>query len=548
MKRKTILSVITGAALLLLAAACTNDNATQVDDKNPEPGTEGLTAFVMEDNATEAKPGNGASTRTTAEYDGSGLNFYWTPGDRLWVNRATSGTPDWKQDKGHRGNYEASPKPNGQYRATKASFFFEGSFAANEYKVRYTGQNGTPDKVTIANNQVHKVPGIPDHFATSGDCGVATAKRKSDKSYSFMLDHKAAYITFMPYSSQEVVRKAYIRSIKVTADKAICGQFDFNDNGIDTLSRPAATDANKSIKTYFEQDLIATVPAVPTSIYLIVIAPGTYSKFTVEYKLYDPVSSVTGTITKTYSNVTFTAGKNKRIRQDLKTPQYVPHTYMWGAYRPYWGSVEPQYNVQSDDYPKNNEDWRWYDEISGYTDNSGNAPAVKARAPEFRNCPNINEALWYVEYGDPHWDNRLWEGYGVLMQGGMWIKKQSAIVADNPGLLSSIQQMKDKAPDGINYTRNTRSVRKVNYSITQGVPENIGDYFFLPAFYTYYGGRTFSPGRYWTCTPQPLAHTVKGYCLDFAYNYIRVPEGGDRRCGYSIFGTDNEDKYRPDGL
>ena len=69
-----------GAALLLLAAACTNDNMVQDGNTpNREPGTEGnLTAFVIEDNSPEAKA---AVTRTTGQYSGSGLDFYWTEDD-----------------------------------------------------------------------------------------------------------------------------------------------------------------------------------------------------------------------------------------------------------------------------------------------------------------------------------------------------------------------------------------------------------------------------------------------------------------------------------
>ena len=77
-----------GAALLLLTAACTNGNMLD-DDNMPdqEPSTNGLTAFVIEDNDLVTKA---AMTRTTAEYDGSGLNFYWTADDPLWVNKAAT--------------------------------------------------------------------------------------------------------------------------------------------------------------------------------------------------------------------------------------------------------------------------------------------------------------------------------------------------------------------------------------------------------------------------------------------------------------------------
>lgn len=50
--------------MLLLAVACTNDNAAQDNMPGTEPGTESLTAFVIEDNEPTTKA---ASTRTTGD-------------------------------------------------------------------------------------------------------------------------------------------------------------------------------------------------------------------------------------------------------------------------------------------------------------------------------------------------------------------------------------------------------------------------------------------------------------------------------------------------
>ena len=67
------------SGVLFFTACASEDTAKQ--EPTQEPGIEGLTAFVVEDSDTK--------TRTTAEYDGSGINFYWTAGDRLWVNNVT---------------------------------------------------------------------------------------------------------------------------------------------------------------------------------------------------------------------------------------------------------------------------------------------------------------------------------------------------------------------------------------------------------------------------------------------------------------------------
>ena len=64
--------LIFAAAVLTFFVSCASDDTTNKQTKQ-ELGTEGLTSFV-EDEPT---------TRTTAEYDGSGLNCFWTAGDRL---------------------------------------------------------------------------------------------------------------------------------------------------------------------------------------------------------------------------------------------------------------------------------------------------------------------------------------------------------------------------------------------------------------------------------------------------------------------------------
>ena len=71
------LLALTGA--LFLMAACASEETNSKQEQAQKPDTKGLTAFTVD----------GGATRTTAEYDGSGLNFYWTQGDHLWVNNGT---------------------------------------------------------------------------------------------------------------------------------------------------------------------------------------------------------------------------------------------------------------------------------------------------------------------------------------------------------------------------------------------------------------------------------------------------------------------------
>ena len=191
--KTNILSLLAIAGLITFAGCASDDTANKQNEQ--ELGTEGLTSFVEEDN----------TTRTTGEYDGSGLNFYWTAGDRLWVNTGTATSPVLKQDS--KNNISdllvANPAiPTGVKRAAKAKFWFAGTYTASSYPVRYTGKNGAKDKVTIKSYQMQDIPNDASHIGKDGDCGIAQAQKQSDGRYHFTLDHKAAYITFMPYTKR----------------------------------------------------------------------------------------------------------------------------------------------------------------------------------------------------------------------------------------------------------------------------------------------------------------------------------------------------------
>lgn len=173
-----------GAALLLFVVACTNDDVAQDRNTPDKKGNENLTAFVIEENNPVTKA---AQTRTTGQYSGSGINFYWTAGDPLWVNKAETGEPDLQQSTGSdiAEHLESSTITGGVKRAASASFYFDGTFTAQQYKVRYTGKNGTKDKVTIKNEQTQTVVNDASHIGESGDCGTAVAQRQSNKPLHF---------------------------------------------------------------------------------------------------------------------------------------------------------------------------------------------------------------------------------------------------------------------------------------------------------------------------------------------------------------------------
>ena len=499
--KTNILSLLAIAGLLTFAGCASDDTANK--DNDQEPGTEGLTSFIEEDQAT----------RTTGEYDGSGLNFYWTAGDRLWVNNGTL-IQDSKNNISKK--LIASTVPGGVQRAARANFWFSGTFTANSYPVRYTGKNGVADKVTIKANQTQTIPNDASHIADDGDFGVATATKPAGVAqYHFTLDHKAAYATFLPYNAPGAIEGAKITKIKVSANEAMAGTYTINDAG--TLTSPSST--STSIALTLNNFSLPKASTAAINAATIVIAPGTYTNFTVEYTVHDPVTNVTGTITKTYPSVTFTAGLNKKVKTDLQVPVYGQDGYyMWDAAegQHYWYGHLDSDGKPDGNYPQNNTDSRWYRE-----DASLPAPAANRSA---KDCPNANECIWYCMQGEPHWDNQtLWATMGHLHTGGMWFKKKT-----------KISGFTDANYNGTDY-RTTYSV--FTNTPTQGKPSNLSNYFYLPALGYYNNSGTLNYvgdyGCYWTSTPHPW-NTGNAYCLTFNSGSVRV-DYGDRYFGFGLW-------------
>lgn len=519
MKRLNYLILL--SVILLLIIGCAEEATTPSNGKNnqQEPDTKGLTAFVEGDNDTR--------TRTTAEYfdnggTNRGLHYYWTEGDRLWVNNGGTLIQDASNNISLK--LENNPSdPTAIKRAATAKFYFNGTFTADSYPLRYTGKdNPVGDKVTIKAEQTQVVPNDASHIATDGDCGTAIAtKPTGDSRYFFTISHKAAYATFLPYTTQGIISGTKIQKIRVWCpDQAISGQFNFNESGIDVSSRPVTTEANQQIELAVNDFSLPAVPTFSANAATMVIAPGVYNKFYVEYTLYDPVTNIVGTITKAYNNIKFTAGQNKRISQDLQITVYPSNSYyMWDAVvgQHYWAGYEGDQPTTeggfNGNYPQNSSDPRLCNQILPYDDPTGTAPAVAASRSS-ANCPNANEVIWYGEKGSPHSDTRLWALMGHLYTGGIWLKKQSVIAHDNS---KSVAQLKAAAPNGIDYTRTITTYHFSDTNIEYGVPSNIDDYFFLPALGYYLAGNFYSPGGstiYWSSTPYRFLVPISG---DLAY-------------------------------
>ena len=529
-------------AALALGSCANEDTATDKTAGKDTPKTG--TVF-----SSEEEP----ATRTSATYTGSGLDFYWTASDKIWV-------------KDDNGNYNQSASDDissriaavpGSTTTDKAKFWVNGSYTGTTHKVRYTGKNGTKDKVTIKASQTQSTPNNAAHIADDGDFGVADATGSG--AYNFTLNHKAAYVTFMPYNANGVIPGAKIQKIRVytsnTSDQ-LAGTFDLADNG--TLSNGTTT--SNSVELNINDFTLPSAYSYTTNGATMVLNPGTYSNVTIEYTLHDAGTNVTGTVKKTYPSVTFDAGKNTPVKSDLRIRVYPANiSYQWDAQQHYWAGYEwdganpkqPILNGGSNttNAPQSTEfvsshTLRDFNDIQGYSDATGLAPAVQA-SYSAKNAPNVNELLWYVEKGNPYLDNEtLWSTMGHLRTGGAWFKKLNVIAIENS---KTVQDLKDKYLDGVDYTRSTNAKTIQKDNVQQGKPTNMADYFYLPALPSYHKGvlRIGWLGNYSSSTPSPN-DTYNRYTLIFNLSIKRVAmNSGSRYTGMPSFRSSNEDEFYP---
>ena len=440
---KTIIKTSLLVCCALLLAGCTADEI-ETDKKTKTPDIpEGATLFE-----SIAQP----ETRTSVGgyAPGMSLNLLWNIYDFIWVKTSSAPT-GWV--KGLSQNIPWSKKV-----ASEATFRLDERLTEESYLVRYTGAKDeglSYDKVTIPSEQKKFfIQNDPYYFFLHGDCGVAVARKdKLTGRYKFQLEHKAAYIGIAPHSSNYsmIVRKYspnfLVKSIKVTADQAICGTFNFNDDGIDLTSRPAATEQNKSITTsgcFIDEEHNELSNAS-----VIVLAPGTYGTVKVEY-----VVNTVGhnndpdvTVTREYKNVTFTAGKVKWMRPDFRAELYL--------------------ETDADD-------------------------------GRVKKCPNVNELRWLIEKGDPHIGKFYYgsgydpeKGITARFSRGIWIKKLSVIAKENG---KTVEQLKAAAPDGANYEVKGGALKTIT-GLPSDLPNIMGDYIFLPAL-----GADRGDGTFWSST------------------------------------------------
>ena len=492
--------------LLMGLTACSNDNVSDADYSNSAKDKDltGKTSFSI---TSEAK------TRTSGVYN-SGVDFYWTTNDNIWVNSGSTTSP----------TLTASSSNNITSTTTSAKFYFDGTYTAASYPVRYTGNaSNSGNTVTIATSQNQDEANNATQLGTVGDCGVGTATRQTDGSYKFTLSHEASYITFMPYySKEELAASAVVTQINVTVanGEKLAGKFNFSDNGLGTAISSSSSNSvtltlnGTSSTTGFPIPKAATASKNAA---IMVVAPGTYSTFKVTYTLYDSVTGTESTISYTYSGIKCTAGKNQVIKTDLGMATYTSRKtnyYMWDAKSNYWNGYESSQpllnNAVNTNYATSSADTRWYN--TAFTD--------KVQTKAINSCkdqPTFEALTWYIEGGSPQVDNKtLWVFANHLYAGGIWLKKQSKI----PGFISTMSY-----PSAFTWNLG----KDIPYSVPiSGKPEASvrSDYFYLPALGKYVDGKLTGlgvSGYYWASTPNPVNNGDRsaGYGKVISANCLR---------------------------
>ena len=511
---------------LFALAGCSNDDITQDKGTQESEDLTGMTEFAVKETPAST------STRTMGIYSGSGIDFYWTSGDKLWINNPTA-TPALVESK--KDNISKLLAEGDGKKTATAKFYFWGKYTAPSYKVRYTGNGNTmSDKVTIKSVQNQETPNDGSHIGTDGDCGTATATRNGAR-YYFTLSHKASYLTFTPYYSHGFTKDVKVTQIKVTADKPMAGTYKFDDAGIQT-NNAASTSTSITLKLKDGEDngfIIPKVASYADNAAIMVLAPGVYNNFTVEYTLYDQVTHARGTVSKNYGTLSFHEGKNKIVAADLDIVYRGDKLYMWDANQDYWYGYESEQpaidGVSGTHYPesKTADPMRWYNDVNL---SPGQSYTAQGKAAV---CPNVNEMAWYIFKGAPHWDSdKLFSFAGHLSKGGMWFKKKAVIMSENH-LTDVAMKAKYDNTDYRPYRPSISNWSLLNKSITIGAPSNVDNYFFLPAIGYFFNGSFFSgsfiPGNqnglygdYWTSSASNLDGNKNAYNLAFRENVVGI--------------------------
>ena len=480
MKKLSFLCV----AALLFASCASEDNANQSNKSQQDTTNVPTVTFVGYQPETTAS----AKTRTTATHErGKAAKVFWEPTDRIWV----------KNDQGTFRQSDPATFPTASNKA-QANFKLRTSYWDGYYKkfnpeVRYVGTSNNVNSVRIANQQTQTNPNDFSHLGAAGDCGTATAQGGGGD-HQFTLEHKASYLCFVPRCMDATLGpNIYLTKIKVTANKPIAGSYDFTDGSLENKT-PTGYSSNEITLTLTPGNFTLNTTTENTAVNgaYMVITPGTYD-LTINYTIKDPTTNIEGDVVKTVKNFNCPVGKIRDMKawidkdiQDFSNVQQ----YMWGAQKPYWYGYESSRPAKNGDfngnYPQSTSDPRMYDPYETNVHDT----RYDSQADAFRDLPNVNEMIWYVNYGDPHGEYSFSKVNGHLNQTWcIWFKKKAKILQEQ-GITP--RQMEEGYPKN-SPTDYRLEGRYLNFTVTDilfddaPLPDK-SDYFLIPVLPPYKDG------------------------------------------------------------
>ncbi|MGP1453000.1 MAG: hypothetical protein ACTTJ9_06100 [Segatella oris] len=480
-KIKFNMLALSACAFLILWTGCVSEMGDK-DKGNAHPTQpETLTTFATQTTVP---------TRTTLNHTiGNGADVFWEAGDNIWIDNS--------------GTFVSSISSNIIGKMAHAQFKIPGTLTASSYDVYYTGKASTMgNRVTIKANQTQTAPNDFAHLGVSGDCGVASAaiNPMNTNQYLFQLEHKAAYLCLMPFTSNPLARNFKLKSVTIKADNDIAGDYALTTAG---LSAAPTANGTKEIKLTVNDFTLPASYAIDNACY-IVMAPQT-TALNIVYELYNPATNTTGTVTTNVPSQTYDANGFYDFASDL-VKDYSQETtlYMWDAKRPYYYGKTPPYTAADAPQSKAADPDRWFND---------NFTAGHAEVAQYscRDCPTQIEAAWYLTFYAYKDDNEFWTANGKVYKGVRRFKKWAYLVADHGASKTAIPTSIPADATGTPWDRVAQEPSRypgydpsINCTIKNPPQEGSPSPNEMKKYFTLPGDDEFGTASYWTSTSCPV--------------------------------------------
>ena len=268
-----------------------NENQNQDENENQLPPYRGGLGRGFKRTSFRGKfPGQGTGNVT----------FYWTEGDRIRLDAG----------------YESRAEHLSGDRTGAQFVFDDADLDAPSYMVYYPGKT-----VTIPAVQTQTKADNTDHIGVSGDCGIATARinenenqnqnenenqngneNQDERSYSFTLQHKAAYLCFLPHI--DYLPSVRVEKIKVTCSSGIAGTFEMSEAGLyngTSTSNTITLNLNPRDESDFFLGHNVQVEQESCAAYMVIAPQSAPRDFTVAYYVTDTLSRISKVYRQTFS-------------------------------------------------------------------------------------------------------------------------------------------------------------------------------------------------------------------------------------------------------